>query len=100
MYTIRLAEFYDLHGVSAALAWLTVVGTVPMFPVRSTAGFFINDFSARASMIRAALSLVLLCLMLALSGGCHRSAAPVTKNEPPTLRVSKPVQRTVTDFVE
>src|SRR5260370_42306465 len=99
MYTITQDQFSPPPD-SAAPAWLTVIGAFPMFPVRLTAGFFINDFSARASMIRAALSLMLLCLMLFISGGCHRTAGPVTKNEPPTLPVSKPVQRTVTDFVE
>src|SRR6266404_392070 len=58
-------------------------------------------FLAReASMSRGVLSLLLFGLILAVSGGCHRAAAPVAKNEPPTLPVSKPVQRQVTDFVE
>jgi len=51
-------------------------------------------------MNRTLPGLVLLCSMLATSGGCHRTPVAVTNNEPPTLPVSKPVQRQVTDYGE
>ncbi|HMC87913.1 MAG TPA: efflux RND transporter periplasmic adaptor subunit [Gemmataceae bacterium] len=51
-------------------------------------------------MNRTLLGLVLLCSMAAMSGGCHRTPVAVTNSEPPTLPVSKPVQRQVTDYGE
>ena len=48
-------------------------------------------------MNRSLLGLVLVCCVLATSGSCHRTPVAVTNNEPPTLPVSKPVQRQVTD---
>src|SRR5207302_6229758 len=51
-------------------------------------------------MYRSLPWLVLLCSMMMLSGGCRRTPVAVTSNEPPTLPVSKPVQREVTDYGE
>ena len=51
-------------------------------------------------MNRSLLGLVLVCCVLATSGSCHRTPVAVTNNEPPTLPVSKPVQRQVTDYGE
>jgi multidrug efflux system membrane fusion protein len=51
--------------------------------------------------MRRNLSLHLLAgLALCTCGGCQRSLSQVAPAEPPTLPVSKPVQRLVTDFVD
>jgi multidrug efflux system membrane fusion protein len=51
--------------------------------------------------MRRRISLLLLAAVgLWAGGGCQRSASQVAPAEPPTLPVSKPVQRLVTDFVD
>src|SRR5262249_36448737 len=53
------------------------------------------------SMFCRRLSLLLPAALLAAAGGCERKqAAPTDKNETPVVPVSKPLKRSVTDFVD
>src|SRR5690242_21471813 len=53
----------------------------------------------RLPMLRNALLLVMTAFGLAAGGGCH-PAAQVPPPQPPTIPVSRPVQREVTDYVD
>jgi multidrug efflux system membrane fusion protein len=46
------------------------------------------------------LSLLLPAALLAAAGGCERKQAPIDKTETPVVPVSKPLKRSVTDFVD
>lgn len=50
--------------------------------------------------LRCGLSLIPWCVLLAVANGCHRPPPQLPEAEPPTIPVSRPIERTVTDYAD
>ena len=51
-------------------------------------------------MVRSGMVIVLITLGLVAGSGCQHSASQPAAPKPPTIPVSRPVQREVTDYVD